>query len=278
MSDAIEFIRSVALAFDFRAAIDIVVVAAIVYWILTLIEGTTAVAMLRGIALVFLVGTAVSNVFGLTVLGWMLRNAIPALLVAIPILFQPELRRALEQIGRARGITRTTGLTANQRTIDIIADAAGRLAERHWGAIMVIERQIPLGEYADSGIRVDGALSVEFLLSIFYPHSPLHDGAVIIRGDRVLAAGCVLPLAETVETGHQFGTRHRAAIGITTKTDALGVVVSEESGQISISNNGRMVRNLDDQKLRRILPMLYKSGVGEAIPQLLRIRVPSRAS
>ncbi len=278
MNVVLEFIRSAMMAFDFRAAIDVIIVAGIIYWLLALIEGTTAVALLRGIALVFIVGSAASYLLGLTVLGWLLRNAIPALLVAIPILFQPELRRALEQIGRARGLTRTTPFAANQKTIDTLADSAGRLSERRWGAIMVLERQIPLGEFADTGIRIDGALSVEFLLSIFYPHSPLHDGAVIIRGDRVLAAGCVLPLAESVETGHQFGTRHRAAIGITMKTDALSIVVSEETGQISIANNGRMVRNLDDQKLRRILPLLYKSGAGEGIPQLLRIRVPSRAS
>jgi len=277
MTVVFEFIRTAIAAFDLRAAVDIIVVAGIVYWLLTLIEGTTAVALLRGIFLVFLVGTAVSNVFGLAVLGWLLRNAGVALLVAIPILFQPEIRRAFEQIGRARGLSRVATAATNQGTIDTLSEAAGRLAERHWGAILVIERQIGLGEYAETGIRIDGALSVEFLLSIFYPHSPLHDGAVIIHGDRVLAAGSVLPLAETIDTGHQFGTRHRAAIGITTKTDALALVVSEETGQISIANNGRMVRNLDDQKLRRVLPMLLKSGVAEGILQLPRLRSP-RAS
>jgi uncharacterized protein (TIGR00159 family) len=280
MREVLEFIRSALMGFDLRAAIDIAIVAGIVYWLLALIEGTTAVALLRGIAGVYIVGSIVSYVFGLTILAWLLRNSLPALLVAIPILFQPEIRRALEQVGRARGLT-ATAAAANQRTIETVAAAAGRLSERNWGAIIVLERQIPLGEYADTGIRVDAALSVEFILNIFYPHSPLHDGAIIIRDDRVLSAGCVLPLAESVETGHQFGTRHRAAIGITTKTDALSIVVSEESGQISISNNGRLVRNLDEQKLKRILPMLYRSRVGEAIPQILRpfrLRMPIRAS
>jgi diadenylate cyclase len=185
----------------------------------------------------------------------------------------------LEQVGRARGPSRTTIAATSERTIDTIASVAGILAERRWGAILVIERQIPLGEYAGTGIQVDGALSVEFILSVFYPKAPLHDGAAIVRGDRVLAAGVILPLADHVETGHQFGTRHRAAIGITTKTDALAVVVSEETGQISIANNGRMVRNLDEQKLRRVLPMLYKSGVAEGIPQVFsRIRIPTRVS
>ncbi|MBM2812365.1 MAG: hypothetical protein HW416_3124 [Chloroflexi bacterium] len=275
--DFLELLRTTAASFQPRDALDMIIVAAISYWILSLIQGTTAVALLRGIILVLGVGLLASNLLGLAMLGWLLRNAIPALLVAIPILFQPELRRALEQVGRA-GALRTQVVGTNQHTIDTVSTAAGRLAERNWGAIIVLERQIALGEYSDTGIRIDGALSVEFLLSLFYPHSPLHDGAVIIRGDRVLAAGCVLPLAETMDTGHQFGTRHRAAIGITEKTDALSIVVSEETGQIAICNNGRLVRNLDDQKLRRILPMLYKSHAGEAIPQLLRFHIPSRAS
>lgn len=277
MTELLEFIRSALTGLDVRAVVDMVIVAAIAYWLLSLIQGTTAVALLRGIALVFLIGSVASSLLGLSLLGWLLRNAIPALLVAIPILFQPEIRRALEQIGRAGGITRATTAATNQRTIDTLARAAGRLAERSWGALIVVERQIPLGEYADTGVRIDGALSEEFLLSIFYPHSPLHDGAVIVRGDRVVAAGCVLPLAESVETGHQFGTRHRAAIGITAKTDALSIVVSEETAWISIANNGRMVRNLDEAKLRRVLPTLYRSARTEPLPQLLRFRT-SQAS
>jgi len=275
-----EFLLAIARGFDFRAAVDIFIVAGIAYWLLSLIQGTTAVALLRGIVLVFLVGSLVSNVLGLAVLAWLLRNAVPALLVAIPILFQPELRRALEEIGRAGRLSRAGPATSNQRTIDIVATAAGRLAERSWGALIVLERQDRLGEYADTGVRLDGALSVEFLLSIFYPHSPLHDGAVIVRGDRILAAACVLPLAETIETGHQFGTRHRAAIGITEKSDALSIVVSEERGEVSISNNGRMVRNFDEQKLRHWLPALYKTTATQTltIPRLFRLRTQSRAS
>lgn len=278
MSEILESVRSVLVALNIRDIIDILIVAGITYWLLSLIEGTTAVALLRGIAMVLLAGSLVSNLLGLSVLNWLLRNAIPALLVAIPILFQPELRRALEHIGRAGGLGRPPVTPTSQGTIDVVAEAAGRLAQRNWGALMVLERQLPLGEYAETGICLDGALSVEFLLSIFYPRSPLHDGAVIIRGDRVLAAACLMPLADTIETGHKYGTRHRAAMGITAKTDALSIVVSEETGQISLSNNGRIVGNLDEQKLRHMLPMLYKPGAGEAIPQLFRLRAPSRAS
>lgn len=276
MSEILEALRAASVGLSVRDAIDVLIVAAITYWLLSLIEGTTAVALLRGIALVFVVGFIVSHVLGLTVLGWLLRNAIPALLVAIPILFQPELRRALEQIGRAGGLTRAPMAAASRRTIEVICETVGHLAERNWGAIIVLERQIPLGEYADTGIRLDSALSPELLLNIFFPHAPLHDGAVTVRGDRILAAGCVLPLADTIETGHEFGTRHRAAIGITAKTDALSVVVSEETGRISVCNNGRIVTNLDPQRLRRVLEILYRSRVAEAIPFLSRLRVLSR--
>jgi uncharacterized protein (TIGR00159 family) len=274
----LDFVRTTFSGLDVRSVIDILVVATLAYVLLSLIQGTTAVSLLRGLALVFVVGAIASNVFGLTLLGWLLRNAIPALLIAIPVLFQPELRRLFEQVGRAGGLGRGATASSNQRTIEVVATAAGRLAERNWGAIIVLERQIALGEYADTGIRIDGALSVEFLQSIFYPHSPLHDGAVIVRGDRVLAAGCVLPLAESIETGHQYGTRHRAAIGISAKTDALAVVVSEETGHISIANNGRLVGNLDDAKLRRVLPYIYKTAPAEAIPQMLRRRILPKAT
>ncbi|MEA2640577.1 MAG: diadenylate cyclase [Chloroflexota bacterium] len=275
MTEIIDALRAALLVFDVRSVIDIVLVAAITYWLLTLIAGTTAEALVRGIGLVLVIGFFVSGALGLTVLGWLLRSMIPALLVAIPILFQPELRRVLEEIGRAGGIVGAPTRAPGQRAIEIIAEAAGRLAERNWGALIILERRLPLGEYANTGIRIDGALSVEFLLSIFYPHSPLHDGAVIVRGDRVVAAGTVLPLAETLETGHQFGTRHRAGIGITQKSDALSIIVSEETGQISIANNGRLVRNFDEQKLRRVLPLLYRSAVADALPQqLLRRFLP----
>jgi len=277
LDQLVEFLRGIFTGLDIRAAIDIAVVAALAYAILGLIQGTTAVALLRGLALVFIIGAVASNLFGLTLLAWLLRNSVPALLIAIPVLFQPELRRLLEQVGRAGGIGRSA-VSTNQRTIEVVASAAGRLAERNWGAIIVLERQIELGEYANTGIRIDGALSIEFLQSIFYPHSPLHDGAVIVRGDRVLAAGCVLPLAESIETGHQYGTRHRAAIGISAKTDALAVVVSEETGRISIANNGRLVSNFDDAKLRRVLPMIYRTTTAEALPDIFRRRLLPRPS
>ena len=243
---------------DLRAVVDIFIVTVGVYWLLSLISGTTAATLVRGILLLFIIGFALSNAFQLTMLGWLLRNAIPALLVAVPILFAPELRRALEQVGRAGSILpRSPVHSTGERVSDIVATAARQLAERRWGGLIVFERDIPLGEYASSGIEIDGVLSVELLLNVFYPNSPLHDGAVIVRGDRVLAAGVVLPLSESATIGH-MGTRHRAAIGITERTNAISVVVSEETGALSIANAGRMVRNLGEPRLRKVLAILLE--------------------
>jgi diadenylate cyclase len=273
--ELLEFIRTTLRELELRSVVDIVVVTLIAYWVLSFFRGTTAVPVVRGIVLVLLIGTILSRLLGLTVLGWLLRNSFTALFIAIPIIFQPEIRRVLEEIGRG-GFRRAPVATASQRTIDTIASAAGRLSELRWGGLIVLERQVELGEYAASGVRIDGTLSEELLLNIFYPHSPMHDGAVIVRGERLVAARVVLPPASNVETGFRYGTRHRAGLGITEKTDALSVVISEETGRISVCNNGRMVSNLDEQKLRRVLMPLYKTTVGEAIPTLLRKRTQAK--
>jgi uncharacterized protein (TIGR00159 family) len=189
-----------------------------------------------------------------------LRNSIPALIFAIPVLFQPEIRRALEQLGRAGSlIPRGTVASPNTRLAETIARASQQLAERRFGALLVIERSTPLGEYASKGIAMDALLSADLLLNIFWPNSPLHDGAVIIHGDRVVAAGVVLPLAQSPTVEH-IGTRHRAAIGITEISDAIAVVVSEETGTISLANAGRMVRNLGEARLQKVLSILDRSS------------------
>ena len=263
---------------DWRSVADILIVAALIYLVLILIKGTTAVMIVRGIAILVLGGAVISNALNLPMLGWLLRSAIPALFVAIPILFQQELRRALEHIGRAGGFL-PHGIAGSNvaRLIDSIASAANRLSERRWGALIVVERYTGLGEYTKTGVELDAALSPDLLEQIFHPTTRLHDGAVIIRGERVLAAACLLPLAETVVTGQSLGTRHRAAVGITEQTDALSVVVSEETGQISIANNGRLVRNLDETKLRKVLTILYRPHLGEDIQRWLRPRPPTGA-
>ena len=258
MASFIEMVLSTLARIDTRGVIDILIVAAIVYWILTLIQGTTAVALVRGMVTLILVAAILGSVFDLVVLNWLIRNSIPVLLVSIPILFQPELRRALERLGRTSRLF-SRGETNNEefRALEQISLTARRLSDRKWGALMVLERETALGEYIDTGVQVDGLVSVEFLMSIFFPNSPLHDGAAVIRGDRVVAAGCLLPLTENILVDHQLGTRHRAGVGITERTDAVCVIVSEETGVISLANNGRIVRNLDEAKLNKVLPSLY---------------------
>jgi diadenylate cyclase len=255
------YLNSLASQFGWRAVIDIAIVTLVIYWLLTLISGTTAATLVRGILILLTVGFLLSNLLNLTMLGFLLRNAIPALLVAVPILFAPELRRALEQLGRAGTLipSRAT-VSPSARIAETIAAAAQALADRHWGALMVLERGTPLGEYAARGVPIDGLLSVDLLLNIFYPNSPLHDGAVIIHGDRIIAAAVVLPLADSPTIEH-VGTRHRAAIGITEGSDCIAVVVSEETGTISVANAGRMVRNLGPAQLRKVLSILDRSSL-----------------
>ncbi len=263
---------------DIRAGIDILIVAVIVYWILALIQGTTAVTLVRGMVTVILLAAILGNVLDLVVLNWVLRNAIPALLVSIPILFQPELRRALERLGRtSRFVTRGGPSDEVVRAMEMIAVASRRMSDRKWGALIVLERETGLGEYVDTGVEIDGLVSVDFLLSIFFPNSPFHDGATIIRGDRVVAAACLLPLTDTLFSNQHMGTRHRAGVGITERTDAISIIVSEETGMISLANNGRMVRNLDESKLKKVLPALYRPPRATSwLPIWLRSRMPAR--
>jgi diadenylate cyclase len=264
MGQAISFfqayVQSLVDHFDWRSAIDILIVTILIYWLLNLISGTTAATLVRGILILLTVGFLLSNLLNLTMLGFLLRNAIPALLVAIPILFAPELRRALEQLGRAGTLfPNRAAISPSARVAETLASAAQALSERRWGALIVLERGTPLGEYAATGVQIDGLLSVDLLLNIFYPNSPLHDGAVILHGERVVAAAVLLPLAQSPTIEH-MGTRHRAAIGITESNDCVAVVVSEETGGISIANAGRMVRNLGPARLRKVLSILDRAS------------------
>src|SRR5947207_229507 len=253
---------SVTSRFGVSEVLDIAIVSVLLYWLLSLISGTSAATLVRGILILLTLGFVLSNLFNLTMLQFLLRNSIPALIFAIPVLFQPEIRRALEQLGRAGSlIPRTTVTSPNTRLADTIARGAQQLAERRFGALLVLERSTPLGEYASKGVAMDALLSSELLLNVFWPNSPLHDGAVIIHGDRVVAAGVVLPLAQSPTVEH-IGTRHRAAIGITEISDAIAVVVSEETGTISLANAGRMVRNLGEARLQKVLSILDRASTG----------------
>ncbi len=279
MTSFVEMVVSTLSRLDLRAAIDILIVAVIVYWILILIQGTTAVALVRGMITLILLAAILGEVLDLVVLNWVLRNSIPALLVAIPILFQPELRRALERLGRtSRFLARGAPSNEVVRSMEQIAVACRRMSDRKWGALIVLERDTGLGEYVDTGVEIDGLVSVDFLMSIFFPNSPFHDGATIIRGDRVVAAACLLPLTETLLSDQHMGTRHRAGVGITERTDAISIIVSEETGMISLANNGRIVRNLDESKLKKVLPALYRpQSPSPWIPAWIGDRIPLKA-
>ncbi|MDI6856904.1 MAG: diadenylate cyclase CdaA [Dehalococcoidia bacterium] len=236
---------------DARSVIDILLIAAFIFWVLLLLRGTTAMAVLRGSAIVLIGAFVIGRALDLRVLNFLLRNSLVGLAIAVPIVFQPELRRALERLGRA-GRRAWIGRPSYEAVIDALTQAAGNLAERRHGALLVLERETGLQDYIDTGVRVDAAPSAELLEGIFYPNSPLHDGAVILRENRVIAAACTLPLAEDARHG-QMGTRHRAALGITERTDAISVVVSEETGQICLASDGRMLHRLDEGRLRASL-------------------------
>jgi uncharacterized protein (TIGR00159 family) len=249
---------------DPKPLLDIAIVALIFYWLLGVIRGTRAVQLLRGVGVLLVLSLLLSSFLPLETLRWLLQNTIqPALIVAIPVLFQPELRRALESLGRTndlfgRPFTRAANRTELLETINGVSRAAQQLSQQGVGALLVIERETGLQEYADRGVIVDARLAVPLLLNIFYPNSPLHDMAVIVRGNRILAANVVLPLSEDVVGQRRYGTRHRAAKGISEQSDAIAVVVSEETGAISICNDGRMVSYLTEARLRGMLAGLLK--------------------
>jgi uncharacterized protein (TIGR00159 family) len=253
---------------DPTALIDIAVVAFLFFWLLGAIRGTRAVQLLRGIGVLLAISIMLGSVLPLPTLRWLLFNAVqPALFVSIPVLFQPELRRALESLGRTNDLFgRPFGRANNSElieTINGVARAAQQLSQQGVGALMVLEREVGLQEYADRGVIIDARLAVPLLLNIFYPNSPLHDMAVILRGNRILAANVVLPLSEDVGGQRRYGTRHRAAKGISEQSDAIAVVVSEETGAISIMNDGRMVSYLNEARLRNMLAGLLKVSLEE---------------
>jgi diadenylate cyclase len=249
--------------------VDIAIVALIFFWLLGVIRGTRAVQLLRGIGILLVASLILGSLLPLETLRWLLQNVIqPALLVAIPVLFQPELRRALEGLGRTNDLFGRPFGRANRveliETVNGVARAAQQLSQQGVGALMVIERETGLQEYADRGVILEARLAVPLLLNIFYPNSPLHDMAVIVRNNRILAANVVLPLSEDVGGPRRYGTRHRAAKGISEQSDAIAVVVSEETGAISVVTDGRMVSYLNEARLRNMLAGLLKVPLEES--------------
>jgi diadenylate cyclase len=262
---------------NWLSVLDILLVTLIFYVILYSLRDTQAMVLLRGVIFLVVALVLLTTLVELPAFSWLVRSILPALLLAIPVIFAPEIRRALERLGRAGTFIPSTNQTANEETrnvIHAIVEAAARLSARQHGALIVIQRQDNLDQYIETGVQMRAHVTPELLLQIFYPDTPLHDGAVIITGERIVAAACVMPLSASGVLNRtperQMGLRHRAALGISEVSDAVSVVVSEQSGSISISHAGRMIRRIDPERLENILSAFFRPDV--TTPQSLMLR------
>lgn len=246
------------------ALVDIAIIAMIVYRLLLLIRGTRAMQMVLGILMTVGFAFFISQVYPLTTLKWLMDKFYSSIIIIIVILFQEDIRRVLSRMGK-KTVFPAQEQVSSRQMLDEISRAAGGLASRKIGALIVIERNIILSRYVDIGILIDAKISKELLLSIFHPTSPIHDGAVIVQQGRVSAAGCFLPLTRDEFVDSNFGTRHRAAIGISQETDALAIAVSEENSTIALMVDGRIMRNLDSKTLREALRQLLSMETEDAI-------------
>ncbi len=247
--------------------LDLVLVTLVFYTILMLVRDTQAVVLLRGVILLIILLSLLTSLVNLPAFSWLIQTALPSLFLAIPVIFAPEIRRGLERIGRAGSGTlfmhkNDASILAIQATIRAVVSAAARLSARQHGALIILQRGDSLQDYVRTGVQLNAGVTPELLLQIFYPNTPLHDGAVIISDNLITAAACVMPLSASGilnrSPERQMGLRHRAALGTSEATDAIAVVVSEETGSISISQGGRMIRRLDSERLENILLAFYR--------------------
>ncbi|MBT2687666.1 diadenylate cyclase CdaA [Bacillus sp. ISL-47] len=234
--------------------IDILLVWYVIYKLIMIVKGTKAVQLLKGIFVIILVKVA-SDKFHLQTLGWMMEQVLLWGFLAVIIIFQPELRRALEQLGRGRFFSRSGNQEEEdqEKLVESIAKAVDYMAKRRIGALISVERETGMGDYIETGIQLDSKISSELLINIFIPNTPLHDGAVIIQKNCVAAAACYLPLSESPFISKELGTRHRAALGISEVTDSITIVVSEETGSVSLTKNGELHRDLKSDAFKDML-------------------------
>lgn len=240
-----------------QSIIDIGIVSYVIYKIIVLVKETRAWQLIKGI-LFILVASELSKILGLKTIAYILGNTISVAAISFVILFQPELRRGLEQIGRSRfrdlfGLDEESSRVKTSTMIDEIVKACVQLSKTYTGGLIVIEKNTKVGEIINTGVQLDSNVSAELLVNIFSPNTPLHDGAVIIRDNKIKAAACFLPLTDNLDLSKELGTRHRAALGITEISDSIAIVVSEESGKISFALNGGLTRNLTADTLRKAL-------------------------
>lgn len=267
-----EFLNNLLFIFqrlNLLGAVDILLVTLIFFGLLYSLRDTQAMVLLRGVILIVILLVLLTSLVNLPAFSWLVQNSLPALLLAIPVIFAPEIRRTLERIGRA-GTFLPSGRQAVeaeiQQSIHGVVAAAARLSGRQHGALIVMQRLDSLDEYIQSGVRMNASVTPELLLQVFYPNTPLHDGAAILSGARLVAAACVLPLSSSGilnrSPDRQMGLRHRAALGISEESDAIAVVVSEENGAISIAHAGRIIRRLDPERLENILAAFFRPNGG----------------
>ncbi|MDI6800589.1 MAG: diadenylate cyclase CdaA [Thermodesulfovibrionales bacterium] len=244
--------------------LDIVIVSIIFYRILLIIKGTKAAKMLAGLG-ILLVASFFSRYLQLYTMDWLIQSFWAQVVIVLIVLFQPEIRKALAKMGESPFLQFASA--EELRSLEEIVKTAVALANRKIGALIVIERDVSLKDYVEIGTPLDAKVTKELLLSIFHPTSPIHDGAVVIRGNRIVAAGCFLPITLGTDVGKTFGTRHRAGIGITEETDAVVIVVSEETGMISVAVHGKLETHIDMGTLRDMLTDLFTESKKEKGPE-----------
>lgn len=268
MSDLLTEIAFLIQRLDWLSILDLVLVTLVLFALLMLLRDTQAMVLLRGVLFLVIFLYILTSLIELPAFSWLIRTATPALLLAIPVIFAPEIRRGLERLGRAGSTTQLvnqqdkTAVTAMRQTITTVVTAAARLSARQHGALIILQRSDNLREYVSTGIQLNARITPELLLQVFYPNTPLHDGAAIIANNQLIAASCVMPLSASGvlnrSAERRMGLRHRAALGISEASDAIAVVVSEETGAIAVAHNGRMIRRLDSERLENILLAFYQ--------------------
>ncbi len=261
--------RGVITTLSILDLVDILIVAVILYKLYVMLQDTRAITLVKGV-LVLLAVTVIASWAELHVISWLLQKAVTLLFVALPIVFQPELRRALEHLGQGRFLAPVMSLDDEEArsVVHELTKAVRVLAANKTGALIVVERDMGLNDISATGIQIDALITADFLLNVFIPNTPLHDGAAIVRGKRLVAAGCLLPLTENRSLATELGTRHRAAIGLSEQCDALIIVVSEETGTISVAENGRIRRHLDTEMLKAVLEPVFrpeKEGIRDMV-------------
>jgi diadenylate cyclase len=279
-----EFLNNIFFIFQrisWLSLLDILLVTLVFFALLYTLRDTQAMALLRGMILLVVALILLTSLVDLPAFSWFAQSSLPALLLALPVIFAPEIRRTLERIGRAGTVWPITVQSADaalEQTINSVVGATARLSARQHGALIIMQRLDNLDEFAQSGVQMNAKVTPEILLQLFYPNTPLHDGGVIIYNSKVIAAACVLPLSASGILNRtperQMGLRHRAALGTSEASDAIAIVVSEETGAISIAHAGRMLRRLDPERLENILIAFFRPNGKEYKPNLLERLLP----